>query len=120
MQQRALSRARLADNRNEFAAADFDVDSAQHGNFVLTLAVRLLDGDGGNVRLRHSDDLGHETSSTEYTFTAESLASRAGTGRRVKKSKWSKSPPSSTLNCLFPSAGTPALTLQPRLTHAAG
>src|SRR5258708_7940205 len=74
VQERALSRARLPDNRNELAPPDFDVDPAQDGNLVLTLAIRLLDGDGGNVRLRHSDDLGHETVSREYTRTTANSA----------------------------------------------
>src|SRR5258708_18175043 len=67
VQERALPRARLPDNRYKLAPSDFDVDPAQHGDLVLSLAIRLLDGDGGNVRLRHSDDLGHETGSREYT-----------------------------------------------------
>ena len=46
VQQRALARAALADDRQKLAAADFQIDSAQHGNFDPALAVAFLEADG--------------------------------------------------------------------------
>ena len=45
MQQRALARTGLADDREELAATDFDLDAAQHGDLQIPFAIRLLERD---------------------------------------------------------------------------
>ncbi len=54
MQQRALSRAGLADDRKEFALFRADIDAAEHGDFVLALAVGLLDRGRRDVMVFHA------------------------------------------------------------------
>ena len=52
VQERALARAALADDRQELAAADFEIDAGQHGNLDRPLAIVLLQADRGEFDRR--------------------------------------------------------------------